>query len=216
MYWAVPRHLQLSWPPWKAPEGHTCQDSVPNLQETSLPPEYIHWTTNPRGIFFGMLSCEYSATPKGENKLTRILRKGYIRFYRKRHELLKSRGCIHLLDKVSLAFRNQKNGVKNATLNQWQTGKHLWPVQVWPNIITGLELYPGISDDTPVYTVWEENHITNITFQVTIKFLSSGTLSFREERLGFSHKEVGTHTLWSAFAMELFLARVYPENHYHW
>ena len=42
--------------------------------------------------------------------------------------------------------------------------------------------------------------------------LRSGTLSFREESLGFYHKEVGTHSLQSGFATELFLAKVYPET----
>ena len=33
-----------------------------------------------------------------------------------------------------------------------------------------------------------------------------------EERLGFSHKEVGTHSIRSGFTMELYLAKVYPET----
>ena len=33
-----------------------------------------------------------------------------------------------------------------------------------------------------------------------------------EERLGFSHKEVGTHSIQSVFAVELYLAKVYPET----
>ena len=37
-------------------------------------------------IFFGMRSCEHSATPKGKDKRTRILQKGNIRFYRKRRQ----------------------------------------------------------------------------------------------------------------------------------
>ena len=44
-----------------------------------------------------------------------------------------------------------------------------------------------------------------------IQSLISRTLSFREECLGFSHKEVGAHSFWSGFSMELFLSRLYPE-----
>ena len=47
---------------------------------------------------------------------------------------------------------------------------------------------------------------------MTNRSLRSGTLSFGEERIGFSHKEVGTQSLRSGFSMELFLARVYPET----
>ena len=38
----------------------------------------------------------------------------------------------------------------------------------------------------------------------------AGTLSFGEERLVFSHKEVGTHSIRSGFSMELYLSKVYP------
>ena len=45
---------------------------------------------------------------------------------------------------------------------------------------------------------------------MTTNSLRAGTLYFDKERLGFSHKEVGTHSIWSGFAMELYLAKVYP------
>ena len=47
---------------------------------------------------------------------------------------------------------------------------------------------------------------------MTTNSLRAGTLSFGEERLGFSHKEVGNHSIQSGFAMELYLAKVYPET----
>ena len=74
---------------------------------------------------FGMRSCDYSATPKGEDKLTGILHKGDIFFYRKRRELFHDSGILHLDDKVSPTFRTQKNGVKNATVTQWRTATTL-------------------------------------------------------------------------------------------
>ena len=40
--------------------------------------------------------------------------------------------------------------------------------------------------------------------------LRAGTLYFGEERLGLSHKEVGTQSIRSGFAMELYLAKGYP------
>ena len=47
---------------------------------------------------------------------------------------------------------------------------------------------------------------------MTTNLLRAGTLYFGEERLGVSHKEVGTHSIRSGFAMELYLAKVYPET----
>ena len=108
--------------------------------------------------------------------------------YRKRHEIIHISGCIHLVDKVSLEFRTQKNGSKNATVTQWKTGKHLDPVQVLDDIITRLESHPRTSYDTPVKEVWVDNHKADTTHQMTIKLLRSGIISFGEELIGFSHK----------------------------
>ena len=46
---------------------------------------------------------------------------------------------------------------------------------------------------------------------MTKKSLRAGTLSFVKETLGFSNKEVGTLSIQSGFAMEIYLAKVYPE-----
>ena len=46
---------------------------------------------------------------------------------------------------------------------------------------------------------------------MTTNSIREGTLSFGEEILGLSHKELGTHSIRSGFAMELYLDRVYPE-----
>ena len=55
-----------------------------------------------------------------------------------------------------------------------------------------------------------------INSHMTTKSLRSGTLYFVEERLGFSHKELVTHSIWSGFAMELYLAKVYPKKSWSW
>ena len=139
-------------------------------------------------FLFGMQSCEYSTTPKGENKKTCILRKVDSKFYRRLRELLHSSSRIHLADKVYPTLRTQKNDVKNSKVTQWWIGKHLCPVQIWSNITTSLESYPGTSDEPPINTVWGGNSRTSITSQITTKTLRSGTLSFGEERLGFPQK----------------------------
>ena len=51
-----------------------------------------------------------------------------------------------------------------------------------------------------------------ITSQMATNSLRAGTLSFGEERLGFSKKEVGTHSIRSGFATEIYLDKVYPET----
>ena len=141
-----------------------------------------------------------------------ILQKGDIHFYRKRRELSHNSEILHLADKVSPTFRTQENGVKNATVTQWWTTTTLCPVRIWEEIIIQLDSYSGTTSNTPVNTVRVERHKKTITSQMTTNSLRSGTLSIGEERLGFSHKEVGTHSIQSGFAMELYLAKVYPET----
>ena len=104
-------------------------------------------------FFFIMRSCEYLVTPKGEVKQTRILKKGDIRFYRKRHKLAHNSVHIHLAYKIPPKFRTHKNGFKNATVNQWQSGKCLRQVHIWADIISILDSYPETLDETPVNTV---------------------------------------------------------------
>ena len=86
-------------------------------------------------FFFGMRSCEYLTTPKGEDKFICILHKGDISFYRKRRELSHDSGILYLDDKVSLTFYTQKNGVKNATVTQWRIAITLCLVRIWAEII---------------------------------------------------------------------------------
>ena len=116
------------------------------------------------GAFF--LACDHASIPqppKGGISEHASCGRGGIKFYRKRRKIPHSSGHLHLADKVSLLFRTQKNGVKNSTVNQWRTWKHLCIVQLWVYIVTRMDLYPGSSDDTPVNTVWVENHRTTLT-----------------------------------------------------
>ena len=91
--------------------------------------EYSHLSTTIRNLtagpfFFGIRSCKYYTTPKGCHKQTRVLRKGFIKFYRKRGEVPHSIGRLHLADKVSPTFRTQN------IVTQWRRRKNICPVQV--------------------------------------------------------------------------------------
>ena len=72
-------------------------------------------------------------------------------------------GILHLADKVSPAFRTQKNGVKNATVTQWRTTTTLCPVRIWAKIIISLDSYLETTRDTPVNTFWVESQKMTIT-----------------------------------------------------
>ena len=83
---------------------------------------------------------------------------------------------------------------------------------IWAEIIIRLDSYSGTTRDTSANTVWVERQKTTITSQMTTNSLRAGTLSFGEEKLGFSHKEVGTHSIRSGLAMERYLDKVYLEK----
>ena len=61
-------------------------------------------------------------------------------------------------------------------------------------------------------TVWLEAQKTTITSKITTKPLRSGKFFFVKEILGLSHKQVGTHSIRSGSAMELYLDKLYPEK----
>ena len=86
-------------------------------------------------FFFGMRSYKYSTTPKGEDKLTRILQKEAMRFYRKRRKIPHDSGILHLADNISPTLRTQKKVSKNATVTQWRTVITFCPVCIWSEII---------------------------------------------------------------------------------
>ena len=97
-------------------------------------------------------------------------------------------------------------------MTQWRTNKNICLVHIWVEITIRIYLYLGTTRAAPVNTVGVQRHKTAITSQMIYKSLSSGTLSFGKERLGFSHKEVRTKSLWLVFAMELFLVKFYQET----
>ena len=81
-------------------------------------------------FFFDMRYCEYSKTPKREEKCTHILQKRDICFNIKCLKLSHNSGVLHLDDKVSPKLCTRKNGVKNATVTQCQTAITLCPVHI--------------------------------------------------------------------------------------
>ena len=71
-------------------------------------------------------------------------------------------------------------------------GKHLFMVQIWDDIVTGLVSNPGTSEDYPINKLRVGNFRNSIISQTKMKTLRSKMLSFRDYFIGFSHKEVGT------------------------
>ena len=58
----------------------------------------------------------------------------------------------------------------------------------------------------PVDIVWVDDSGTDIVYRIDTNMIRSVVLSFWEDRIGFSHKDVVIHPLQLGFDMELLLA----------
>ena len=68
--------VQKSRPNNQTSESYTSKYIPPHIQAEKHTSEHSYRPTGCRRIFFRIRSCEYSTTPKGENKRTHILQKG--------------------------------------------------------------------------------------------------------------------------------------------
>ena len=148
-----------------------------------------------------MRQREYSVTAQKDTKWTWIFKKGDIKFDRNIWKLNHSICLIHLVETLFPTSHMQKNCFKNAILTRCQTGKHFYPVKIWSNIIIKLESYLKTSEDSPVNTVWLDNCSSMITSKIKIKALRLVDLYFGDERIGFSQKDIVTHSILSVFSM---------------
>ena len=155
-------------------------------------------------FFFGMRSCEY-LTVKGTRK-TRQLTVRDIRFFKKNIELRnKNSTFILYADTVSVTFTFQKNKKKMVTVTQPRSGKTICPVIIWAKIILRILSYEGTSESTMVNTVKIGKTLVCITRDEMLLHIRHTVDNMTG--LGFTGKEVGTHSVRSSLAMALYLSR---------
>ena len=101
-------------------------------------------------LFYGMRSCEYSQV-SGERK-TKILQLKHIRFYNNNREIMKTaQMSLQEITKVTITFRRQKNGTKEADITMHRSNdEKLCPILAWGNITKIILSYPTTDENTPV------------------------------------------------------------------
>ena len=103
-----------------------------------------------------MRSCEYTLTPKHEEKETKLLELHDIIFLTKNHMVIPH--VDPLLSQKAYAlvitFRSQKNGVKNEKVYNLRSGCRLCPVKIWSKIVQRIWSYPSSTVKTTVNTVF--------------------------------------------------------------
>ena len=156
-------------------------------------------------LFFAMRSCEYSKTPKSEEKKSEILQLRDIRFFVAEGLLIHhSDPC--LLQKsvrVAITFRNQKNENKFETITQSKTSENLCPVVTWALIVQRIWSYPNTTETTTVNTVFipSSGVYTTVSNKNIIKLLRDAVTACGPDRLGINIKHIGTHSVRTSYAM---------------
>lgn len=163
-------------------------------------------------IFFCMRSCEYTKTPNQENRKTKLLCLRNINFYKKGSVApidTKSPTIEAEADMVSITFEDQKNREKLETVTNHKSGdKTLCPVLAWQKIVKRIQSYPESNQDTPVnvfYRNGKRQYITNTNVLIELR---KAVKNIGFDHLGFTEKEIGTHSIRSGGAMILKLAKV--------
>lgn len=115
---------------------------------------------------------------------------------------------IWLADTIEITFRIQKNGVVEDQILQWATiDKDLCPVKFWADTISRLQSYPNYSPEWPVYYYFDfaTNKATCISSSEIFDDIKAAVDAIGEDILGFTSKDVGTHSNRSGFAMMMYL-----------
>lgn len=155
-------------------------------------------------LFFGMRFCEYSSV-HGSRKTT-LLTLRDIRFFHNRKEVPKSGDMRNSpIDSVTITFRRQKNGDKEADITMHRSNDKLCPVRVWRRLVERILRYPKTNLNTTVNTVMHKGKLKKIKSSDILKHIRATVNTIGKDTLGFEAKEVGCHSIRSSFAMLLYL-----------
>ena len=155
-------------------------------------------------FFFAMRSCEYSSVKvKGKTELIKI---SDIVFYKNKRKMNSRFDNIERdATSVTITFRNQKNGDKGAMITQHRNNHDLCPVKTLAKLTTRILGYKGANLSSTINTVLIENKLVKIKSELVLERLREVVKNFGVDDLGFTEKEIGTHSIRSSTAMQMFL-----------
>ena len=162
-------------------------------------------------LYFACHSCEYTKT-EGKRK-TKLLTICNIRFFHNKKEIPKTgkkRYLILYATAVTITFVKTKTNEKDTPITQHRSGTDVCPVLAWGSLVHRIMSYRGAHLNLPVNTYKQTNHAQFyfITQKEILQHIRSTVLSIGKNKLGFSPHEVGTHSIRSSFAMQLYLQKV--------
>jgi hypothetical protein len=160
-------------------------------------------------FFFACRSCEYSEVT-GERK-TKVITLGNIQFFRRKRLIPHHSPELRYADSVAITFVLQKNDQRYEPITQHRTKDSvLCPVRRWANVVQRLRRSPGSSDSTPVNYWFDKasNKYVKVHSKQICLALRAAASNIGQDRLGYSPKELGTHSIRSGAAMTMYLSRL--------
>jgi hypothetical protein len=166
-------------------------------------------------FFFACRSCEYlQVVVRGK---TRILCLRNIQFTTSTYEHIPHHNP-HLQTKaafISVIFEDQKNNTKMEKRTQQKSLDHtLCPVRAWAQTIQRILTYPNTTPDTPVNLFIDHTTHQKIYFSQALlnNFLRTTVRQKPVNYFGYTHSNIGTHSIRSGAAMALYLANEPPHK----
>jgi hypothetical protein len=159
--------------------------------------------------FFACRLCEYSKVPRSKEKCTKLLRLQNICFFKNRRQLQLQSNDLESADSMAITFKMQKNDEKFDTVTHGRTDDSvLCPVLQWACLVSRIWTYPGASLDTNVCTVWQNGRMEDITSKTILQHLRAACTTIKSACLGFKPHKIGTHSLCSGAAMEMYFEEI--------
>ncbi len=162
-----------------------------------------------RAAFFACCSCKYSTVPKREERCTKLLCLQNIGFLKDWHLIPAPSANSKSADSVAITFEMQKNDSKfDIVIHGWTDNPVLCPVLQWAQLVNRILSYPNTTCDTPVSAVWHHGILDKIASTQVLLALCGASKAVGSACLGFEPSKMGTHSLCSGAAMEMYLAGV--------
>ncbi len=110
---------------------------------------------------------------------------------------------------MAITFEMQKNDEKFDKVTHGRTDDSvLCPVLQWAHLVSRIWTYPGASLDTNVCSVWQNGRMEHITSKTILQHLRAACATIGSACIGCEPHEIGTHSLRSGAAMEMYLGEI--------
>ncbi len=169
-------------------------------------PKPTYFTAGYCTAFFACRSCQYLKVSRREHKHTKLLCLRNIRYFKDGHLMPTQSDDSESADSLTITFKMQKNDQMNDTVIHCRTDDSvLCPILQWARLVSQIWTYLGASLNIPVCSVWQNGRMEHITSHNIRQHLRAACGAIRSACLGFEPHEIGTHSLRSGAAMEMYL-----------